>query len=68
MNIQTNVDQQKERLLERVALGAAFALLAGYLGLAWAVLHGGRSKEGHQPSLMRHNGHVGQEKMAQQKK
>ncbi len=44
MRIVVNSDRQKERLLGRIALGAALALLAGYLGLAWAVLK--KSEEG----------------------
>ncbi|MHB9130679.1 MAG: hypothetical protein ACYDBB_06275 [Armatimonadota bacterium] len=34
----------KEVLGERILLGTALAALAGYLALAWSVLHEGRKK------------------------
>jgi len=44
MNEEINVSKQKMPLIGKITLGAALAILAGYIGLAVAVLHGDRKK------------------------
>ena len=39
MSRSDNLGNVKERILERIAFGLAFAALAGYLALAAAILH-----------------------------